>query len=166
MKIGFIGLGNMGGPMAANLAGADHQVTGFDPAGQLPAGVILAETAAAAAGQAEVVITMLPNGSILRSVAEEILPVMTEGAVLCDCSTVDVASARAVAAQAAGAGSVFWMRRFPAGSAARPAARSPLWRVAAAAPLKRLLRSLTSWARRQCIAAKPAQVRLPRSATI
>lgn len=104
MKIGFIGLGNMGGPMAANLAGADHQVTGFDPAGQLPAGVILAETAAAAAGQAEVVITMLPNGSILRSVAEEILPVMTEGAVLCDCSTVDVASARAVAAQAARSG--------------------------------------------------------------
>ena len=104
MKIGFIGLGNMGGPMAANLAAAGHEVAGFDLAAPMPAGVTKVNTAAEAAQGATVVITMLPNGAILRSVAEEVIPAMTAGAVLCDCSTVDVESARAVAEQAAGAG--------------------------------------------------------------
>lgn len=104
MKIGFIGLGNMGAPMAANLAKAGHQVTGFDTAAPCPEGVTKAATAAEAARGAEVVITMLPNGKILRAVAAEILPAMTKGAVHCDCSTVDVESARAVADQAAAAG--------------------------------------------------------------
>ena len=104
MKIGFIGLGNMGGPMAANLARAGHAVAGFDLAAPMPEGVARAATAAEAAQGAEVVITMLPNGAILRSVAEEIVPAMAPGAVFCDCSTVDVESARAVAAQAAAAG--------------------------------------------------------------
>jgi hypothetical protein len=63
----------------------------------------MADSAAEAAG-AEVVITMLPNGAILRSVAAEVLPAMRPGAVLLDCSTVDVASARAVAAEAEAAG--------------------------------------------------------------
>lgn len=104
MKIGFIGLGNMGAPMAANLAAAGHEVTGFDLAAPCPAGVIKADTAAAAATGAEVVITMLPNGAILRSVAAELVPAMTAGAVLCDCSTVDVESARAAAELAAANG--------------------------------------------------------------
>lgn len=104
MKIGFIGLGNMGGPMAANLAAAGHEVTGFDLTAPMPAGVSSAETAAAAATGADVVITMLPNGAILRSVADDVIPAMTKGAVLCDCSTVDVESARAVAEKAAAAG--------------------------------------------------------------
>lgn len=104
MKIAFIGLGNMGGPMAANLAKAGHDVTGFDLAAPMPEGVRKADTAAAAATGAEVVITMLPNGNILRAVAGEVIPAMTKGAVLCDCSTVDVDSARAVADQAAAAG--------------------------------------------------------------
>ena len=104
MKIGFIGLGNMGGPMAANLAKAGHEVAGFDLAAPMPEGVSKADTAAAAATGAEVVITMLPNGQILRAVAGEVIPAMTAGAVLCDCSTVDVDSARAVANQAAEAG--------------------------------------------------------------
>ncbi|WP_018000680.1 3-hydroxyisobutyrate dehydrogenase [Paracoccus sp. N5] len=104
MKIGFIGLGNMGGPMAANLARAGHAVAGFDLAAPMPEGVARAATAAEAAQGAEVVITMLPNGAILRSVAEEIVPAMAPGAVFCDCSTVDVESARAVAAQAQAAG--------------------------------------------------------------
>ena len=104
MKIGFIGLGNMGAPMAANLAAAGHEVTGFDLAAPCPAGVTKAETAAAAATGAEVVITMLPNGAILRSVAAELVPAMTAGAVLCDCSTVDVESARAAAELAAANG--------------------------------------------------------------
>ncbi len=104
MKIGFIGLGNMGGPMAANLMKAGHAVTGFDLTAQMPDGVTRAATAAEAATDAEVVITMLPNGAILRSVAAEVIPAMTAGAVLCDCSTVDVDSARAVADQAQAAG--------------------------------------------------------------
>ncbi len=104
MQIGFIGLGNMGAPMAANLAAAGHDVRGFDLAAPCPAGVTAAATAAAAAEAAEVVITMLPNGEILRAVAAQVIPAMAPGAVLCDCSTVDVESARAVAAQAVAAG--------------------------------------------------------------
>jgi 3-hydroxyisobutyrate dehydrogenase len=104
MKIGFIGLGNMGGPMAANLAKAGHEVTGFDTADVSIEGVTMAPTAADAAKGNAVVITMLPNGKILRAVAAEIHPAMDKGAVHLDCSTVDVDSARAVAeaAQAAG----------------------------------------------------------------
>lgn len=104
MKIGFIGLGNMGAPMAANLAKAGHAVTGFDLAAPAPEGVAPAKSIAEAVQGAEVVITMLPNGAILRTVAREALAAMTPGAVLCDCSTVDVESARAVAAEAATAG--------------------------------------------------------------
>lgn len=104
MKIGFIGLGNMGGPMAANLAAAGHQVTGFDMAKVEIEGVAMASSAAVAAQGAEVVITMLPNGQILRAVAAEVIPAMDQGTLLADCSTVDVDSARAVAGEAAEAG--------------------------------------------------------------
>lgn len=104
MKIGFIGLGNMGGPMAANLVQAGHEVAGFDLVAGVPEGVVRAATAAEAATGADVVITMLPNGAILRAVADEVIAVMQAGAVLCDSSTVDVASARAVAEQATAAG--------------------------------------------------------------
>ncbi len=104
MKIGFIGLGNMGAPMAANLARAGHDVAGFDVAGTQAEGVHAVATAQDAARDADVVITMLPNGAILRDVAAGIIPVMAKGAVLLDCSTVDVESARAVAEEAAAAG--------------------------------------------------------------
>ncbi len=104
MKIGFIGLGNMGAPMAANLAKAGHEVTGFDMADVSVDGVTLAATSASAAEGADVVITMLPNGQILRSVADQIIPAMAAGAALVDCSTVDVDSARAVAEKATDAG--------------------------------------------------------------
>jgi len=103
MKIAFIGLGNMGAPMAANLSKAGHDVTGYDVAAR-PEGVRMAESAAAAVAGADVVITMLPNGQILRAVAAEVIPAMAAGAVLCDCSTVDVESARAVAGEAEAAG--------------------------------------------------------------
>ncbi|MCC5958815.1 MAG: 3-hydroxyisobutyrate dehydrogenase [Rhodobacteraceae bacterium] len=104
MKIGFIGLGNMGGPMAANLASAGHKVTGFDLVAPCPQGVARATSATDAAEGADVVITMLPNGAILRDVAASVIPAMRAGAVLCDCSTVDVDSARVVAQQAVAAG--------------------------------------------------------------
>ncbi|MBN2741128.1 MAG: 3-hydroxyisobutyrate dehydrogenase [Rhodobacteraceae bacterium] len=101
MKIAFIGLGNMGGPMATNLLAAGHEVVGFDLSAPMPEGVSRADSAAAAAKQGDVVITMLPNGAILRDVAAEVIPAMPAGAVFCDCSTVDVDSARAVAEMAA-----------------------------------------------------------------
>lgn len=104
MKIGFIGLGNMGAPMAANLAAAGHDVAGFDVAQTTADGVSVAASAAAAATGRDVVITMLPNGDILRLVAAEIIPVMDTGCGFVDCSTVDVDSARAVAADADAAG--------------------------------------------------------------
>lgn len=86
----------MGTPMAVNLTNAGHEVVGFDPVAAIPEGVTKAQTAQEAASGADVVITMLPNGDIAHSVASDILPVMTKGAVLLDCSTIDVASARAM----------------------------------------------------------------------
>ncbi|MGH1453083.1 MAG: 3-hydroxyisobutyrate dehydrogenase [Paracoccaceae bacterium] len=104
MQIAFIGLGNMGAPMAANLAAAGHTVTGFDTAGVTATGVTNAATAPEAVAGADVVITMLPNGAILRAVAGDIIPHMSAGAALVDCSTVDVESARDVAQLAENAG--------------------------------------------------------------
>ncbi len=110
--IGFIGLGNMGGPMAANLVEAGHAVVGFDvvPAALEAAmgqGLRAAESAAAAAA-APVVITMLPAGRQVRDVytGEEhgIIAAPPEGALLIDCSTIDVATAREVHQAAAAAG--------------------------------------------------------------
>ena len=82
LTIGFIGLGNMGGPMAANLAAAGHTVRGNDVAGTTAEGVAEAKTIAEAVGDADVVITMLPNGAILRQVAEEAVAHMAAGALL------------------------------------------------------------------------------------
>lgn len=100
MKIGFIGLGNMGSPMAANLVKAGHDVAGFDPIAPYPEGVESTKSGNEAARGRDVVITMLPDGEILRAVTSEIIPSMATGTVLLDCSTVDVDSARAVAASA------------------------------------------------------------------
>ena len=104
MKIGFIGLGNMGAPMAANLIKAGHQVTGFDVAGVTVEGAASAGSAAEAASGQDAVITMLPNGEILRAVYAEIVPAGTKGSVFIDCSTVDVDSARAAHEMAAANG--------------------------------------------------------------
>jgi 3-hydroxyisobutyrate dehydrogenase len=97
--IAFIGLGNMGGPMAANLVKAGHQVSGFDlvPASReaaKAAGVAIAAKAADAVKDAEVVITMLPAGKHVLSVWNEIIPSVGKGALMIDCSTIDVESAR------------------------------------------------------------------------
>lgn len=98
-KIGFIGLGNMGFPMAQNLQKAGHDVRGFDamPAAldaARSAGLPLAQSNADAAKNAEIVILMLPNGAIVSQVAQEILGVMAAGSLLIDCSTIDVSSAK------------------------------------------------------------------------
>src|SRR5215813_10927333 len=111
-SIGFIGLGNMGAPMAANLVKAGHQVTGFDivpgSAEALAAkGGRAASSAAEAAAAGELVITMLPAGPQVSSVYlgdGGVLAQARKGALLIDCSTIDVETARAVAAAAAQAG--------------------------------------------------------------
>ncbi len=108
MKIGFIGLGNMGAPMARNLAHAGHDVTGFDVNfGQARAckdSLTVADTAADAATGQDVVITMLPNGAALHQVAVEIVPVMTSSSCFIDCSTVDIQTTKKVAGMTVAAG--------------------------------------------------------------
>ena len=98
-NIAFIGLGNMGGPMAANLVKAGHAVTGFDlsPASCDQArsdGVSIAGSTTDAVRDAEIIVTMLPAGKHVLSVWADILPSAKEGALLIDCSTIDVESAR------------------------------------------------------------------------
>ena len=109
-KIAFIGLGNMGGPMAANLVKGQHQVTAFDltPAAVAAAvekGARKAASAAEAVKDAEIVVTMLPQGKHVREVYEkDVLPNVAKGALLIDCSTIDVDSARHVGTLAEKAG--------------------------------------------------------------
>ncbi|MCW1951519.1 MAG: NAD(P)-binding domain-containing protein, partial [Octadecabacter sp.] len=103
MKIAFIGLGNMGAPMAANLIKAGHDVAGFDVAAS-PDGITMAASIAHACDGADVAITMLPNGAILRNVGKDVIAALPLDAVFIDCSTVDVDSARAVGADASAAG--------------------------------------------------------------
>ena len=97
MRIGFIGLGNMGAPMAHNLAKAGHTVFGFDTQNVSVEMVELVPTAKDCAEKAEVVITMLPNGKVLKSVANQTIKHMKEGSIFLDCSTVDVSSSKLVA---------------------------------------------------------------------
>ena len=98
-SIAFIGLGNMGGPMAANLVKAGHKVIAFDLVAasrdQAKAdGAAIAESSVASVKGAEVVITMLPAGKHVLSVWQEVLPAMSKGALIIDCSTIDVESAK------------------------------------------------------------------------
>jgi len=109
-KIAFIGLGNMGGPMAANLCKAQHHVAAFDlteaaVAAAVEKGAHKAKSAAEAVKDAEIVVTMLPAGNHVRDVYEkDVLPNVAKGALLIDCSTIDVDSARHVSALAKKAG--------------------------------------------------------------
>ena len=112
-SIAFIGLGNMGGPMAANLVKAGHKVVAFDLVAtsrdQAKAdGAAIAESSIASVKGADVVITMLPAGKHVMSVWNEVVPAMAKGALIIDCSTIDVESAKAAHALAAkhGTGSI------------------------------------------------------------
>ena len=107
-RVAFIGLGNMGGGMAANLAKAGHQVAAFDLS--QPAldrakanGCSVATSAEAAVKGAEAVVTMLPAGKHVAEVYKSIFPALHE-AILMDCSTIDVTTAKEVAEAAAQAG--------------------------------------------------------------
>ena len=98
-SIAFIGLGNMGGPMAANLVKAGHKVIAFDlvDASKSQArsdGATIADSAAAAVKGADTVITMLPAGKHVISVWTDVISAMSKGALIIDCSTIDVESAK------------------------------------------------------------------------
>ena len=103
--IAFLGLGNMGAPMGANLVKAGFTVQGFDPvpaarAAAADTGVNVCETAAEAVRDVGVVITMLPNGSLVRQCYADVMPAATSGALFIDSSTIAVDDARAVHAYA------------------------------------------------------------------
>jgi 3-hydroxyisobutyrate dehydrogenase len=104
--IAFIGLGNMGGPMAANLVKAGHKVVAFDLVAasrdQARAdGAAIAESSVSSVKGAEIVITMLPAGKHVLSVWNEVVPAMAKGALIIDCSTIDVESSKQAHALAA-----------------------------------------------------------------
>ncbi|KZX52939.1 3-hydroxyisobutyrate dehydrogenase [Erythrobacter sp. HI00D59] len=110
MKIAFIGLGNMGGGMAANLVKAGHEVNAFDLSDEALAtagdnGCTTFTDASEAVQGVDGVVSMLPNGAIVKSVYEgSVIGKAPEGAVLLDCSTIDVATAKQVIALAEAAG--------------------------------------------------------------
>ena len=109
-RIAFIGLGNMGGGMAANLAKGAHDVRAFDLSEDalrraVASGCKAEASAAAAVAEEEFVITMLPAGKHVKGVYEsEVFGTAPASALLIDCSTIDVATAKAVAATASGKG--------------------------------------------------------------
>ncbi|MEC9149766.1 MAG: 3-hydroxyisobutyrate dehydrogenase [Pseudomonadota bacterium] len=110
MRIAFIGLGNMGGGMAANLVKAGHEVNAFDLSEEALAaardnGCTTFTDASEAVQGVDGVVSMLPNGGIVKSVYEgSVIGKAPEGAVLLDCSTIDVATAKEVIARAEAAG--------------------------------------------------------------
>ena len=112
MKIAFIGLGNMGGGMAANLAKAGHEVWAFDLSEEalaraVDAGCAAAPSAAEAVKGAEAVVTMLPAGRHVAGVYEaDVFPHADAGILLLDCSTIDVTTAKSNAEAATAAGLV------------------------------------------------------------
>ena len=98
-NIAFIGLGNMGAPMAANLVKAGHAVAGYDlveaqRAAAAASGVAIAASAQAAVDGAEAVFTMLPAGRHVLACWADVLPAVSPGALVVDCSSIDVASTR------------------------------------------------------------------------
>lgn len=110
--IAFIGLGNMGGPMAANLAKAGHEVRGFDVVEEArdraaEQGISIIETAEEAAQGAEVVFTSLPNGGLVKQVLESVLAANEDAKTYVDVSTIAVAEARELADTVSKAGSAF-----------------------------------------------------------
>ena len=102
MKIGFIGLGNMGAPMVKRLVASGHDITGYDVMESAMAALSevkmsFSKDILTAAREQDVVITMLPNGEALIKVVEAIIPVMPKGSCFIDCSTVDINTTRQVA---------------------------------------------------------------------
>lgn len=174
MQIGFIGLGNMGLPMAANLLKHGHEVIGFDlsPAAReafADKGGKLVESAAAATSGVELVITMLPAGPHVRAVYTDdggMLAAAAPGTLLIDSSTIDVEAARGVAAAAAARG--FDMLDAPVSGGVGGATAGILtfsWQVARTWATSALCRCSRRWAGRSCMPAPRAPAKRQRSAT-
>lgn len=135
-KIAFIGLGNMGGGMAANQAKAGHVVAAFDLSQAAldraeGVGCSAKTSVAEAVRDADVVITMLPAGPhVLKVYSEQIIGTAPTSALLLDCSTIDVDTARKVAGLAKDAAMPSPMRRCRAGRWRRTLAPWPSWSAA------------------------------------
>ena len=140
MRIGFIGLGNMGRPMAANLVRAGHDVSGFDLSqamldGHSAAGGTAATSVAAAVADADAVVTMLPAGKHVRDVytgTDGVLASIREQHAAADRQFHDRRrdSARSRAPPPPSAASRCWTRQFPAASAVRRRGHLPSWSAA------------------------------------
>ena len=103
--VAFLGLGHMGGPMAANLVAAGHTVRGFDPVAALKEaaadkGTQVFDSGTEAVADASVVITSLPNGDVVKACYAEVLPAAKPGTLFIDTSTISVDDARTIHAQA------------------------------------------------------------------
>ncbi len=174
MHIGFLGLGNMGGPMAHNLLKAGHQLYVFDVSATAVAGLTAAgaqeATSAGAIAKAgvEVIITMLPAATHVREVYlgdDGLLANVQPGVLLIDSSTIDPMSAREVAAAAAKNGNPMIDAPVSGGTVGAAAGTLTFMWVAARRTSRRPSRFSRRWARTSSIAATAATARWPRSPT-
>src|SRR6202795_3823064 len=168
--IAFIGLGNMGGPMAANLVKAGHKVVAFDLVAasrdQARAdGAAIAESSVSAVKGREPFTTILPGGKHVMSVWNDIVPVMGKGALIIDCSTIDVESAKHAHALAAKHGVASVDAPVSGGTGGAKGATLTSWRAARRRHSPPQNPCWKRWARRSCIAAAPAPGRRRKSAT-
>lgn len=170
--VAFVGLGHMGGPMAANLVKAGHRVLGFDLVPELLAtaaatGAEPAVSAAAAAAEADVVITMLPAGAHVLALYGEggLLAAARPGTLFVDCSTIDVADARAAHEAAGAAGHRSLDAPVSGGVVGAQAASLTFMAGAVPRSSRRPSRCSPRWARRPCTAGRRAPDRPRRSAT-
>ena len=170
-RIGFIGLGNMGLPMALNLVKAGHEVTGFD---LFPQGMDKLKEGGGKTGKdvnsivadSEVVITMLPAGKhVLEVWGGGLLSAAKPGTIFIDCSTIDVASARAAHDMAAKAGMLSLDAPVSGGVGGAEGATLTLMVGGTKDAFAKGQPTSRASARRSCIAAIPAPVKRPRSAT-
>ncbi len=168
--IAFLGLGNMGGPMAANLVAAGHTVRGFDPVPALKKaaeakGVKVFDTGAEAVADADVVITSLPNGAVVKACYDEVLPAAKAGALFIDTSTISVDDARDIHEQATERG--FAQVDAPVSGGVKGAVAGTLAFMVGGEDdaVERPGRCWNRWRARSSTAAVPATARAPSCAT-
>lgn len=163
--VAVIGLGNMGGPMAVNLAKSGLSTRGFDVSDQArsiaeEAGVQTFDTAVEAAQGAEAVITMLPNGDLVKKVVGELVESDSTAKLYIDSSTISVQDAREVGELINEQGSLFLMLRYPGALRVLKLAHLHLWSAEPKRHLTRRNRCWTLWAVRLPIVGKAAMVKL------
>ena len=169
-SIAFIGLGHMGGPMAANLVKAGHAVRGFDlSAASLDLarenGVATVASIGEAISGADLVITMLPAGTHVLSVWQDLVAIVPTGTLLIDCSTIDMASARKAHALAEAHGCPALDAPVSGGTGGASAGTLTFMVGGDAGAFAGQGRSSRRWAGRSSIAAAPPPARRRRSAT-